>query len=289
MNRIFGGVRQWSVILIVRTDAGRGDERNPRVGVGDGRELQEFIDAAAPFLIAAFQVDADAGAGDEILGVQEPRIARAGVEVFQTLRGKILCLVINSDFRAVRLGVDRQFDVMRRLLRVGPRVNHHWLAGRDQPVHAGGGDADALLPTTHFQTMEFGPEQQPAKHIFHLFADDAGTIINHGDPIPRLLGGGGAVGLQILNHHRDIRQNARFLTGIQRVVHRFLHRCQQRLPRIIKPQQMAVFGEEFADRDILLLGRHRLGGFTAGGLRFFNHGLHRLGISHSWHILLTVL
>ena len=60
--------------------------------VGDGGQFEELIDAAAALLVAAFQLDADAGAGGVVLGIQEARIARAGVERLEPLRREVLGL-----------------------------------------------------------------------------------------------------------------------------------------------------------------------------------------------------
>jgi hypothetical protein len=39
-------------------------------------------------------------------------------------------------------------------LRPGAGLDHHRLAGGDQAVHAGGGDADALLAAGHLEAVE---------------------------------------------------------------------------------------------------------------------------------------
>ena len=57
----------------------------------------------------------------------------------------------------------------------------------------------------------------------------------------------------------DLGQDAGFFAGVERVVDRFLDGGQQRLARIVEAQQMAVLGEELADRNVALRGGHRLG------------------------------
>ena len=56
----------------------------------------------------------------------------------------------------------------------------------------------------------------------------------------------------------DLRQDAGFFAGIQRVIDGFLHRRQQCLSRIIKAQQVAVLCEELADGNVALACGHRL-------------------------------
>ena len=63
----------------------------------------------------------------------------------------------------------------------------------------------------------------------------------------------------------DLRQDAGLFAGVERVVDRFLDRGEQRLARVVEAQQVAVLGEELADRDVALLGGHRLGGGAARG------------------------
>ena len=57
----------------------------------------------------------------------------------------------------------------------------------------------------------------------------------------------------------DLGQDAGLFAGVERVVDGFLDRGQQGLARIVEAEQVAVLGEELADRDIALAGGHRLG------------------------------
>ena len=57
----------------------------------------------------------------------------------------------------------------------------------------------------------------------------------------------------------DLGQDAGLFAGVERVVDRFLDGGQQGLARIVEAQQVAVLGEELADRDIALAGGHGLG------------------------------
>jgi hypothetical protein len=72
----------------------------------------------------------------------------------------------------------------------------------------------------------------------------------------------------VAHQNRNVRENACFLAGIQRVVDRFLDGGEQCLCRAIKAQQMAV-EEELRNGDFALSARH-LGG---GGRRWLpRHG-----------------
>jgi hypothetical protein len=175
------------------------------------------------------------------------------------LRREIVRLPVDGHLGPVGLGVHRQFDVVGILLGAWPGVNDHRLAGGDQPVHARCADADALLTAAHFQPMELTAEQQPAEDILHLFADDAGPIVDHSHAVTGRFGCRGSVGQEIFDNHRQIRQHSRVLAGVQRVVDRFLYSGQQRFARVVEAEQMAVFREKLGNRDVLLLPRHRLG------------------------------
>jgi hypothetical protein len=58
-------------------------------------------------------------------------------------------LLALEDPRLVLLGVDLDFEVVRGGPRPGARGDLHRLAGRELGVHAGRGDADALLAAAH--------------------------------------------------------------------------------------------------------------------------------------------
>ena len=57
----------------------------------------------------------------------------------------------------------------------------------------------------------------------------------------------------------DFGQDAGLFAGVERVVDRLLDGGQQGLARVVEAQQVAVLGEELADRDVALAGGHRLG------------------------------
>jgi hypothetical protein len=96
----------------------------------------------------------------------------------ESVRGKFLGDLINGDLGAVGLGVHGQLDVVGHFLGAGQGVDDHGLAGGDQAVHPGGGDADALLAAGHFQAVEFGAEEEAAEDVFDLLADDARAVVD---------------------------------------------------------------------------------------------------------------
>jgi hypothetical protein len=63
--------------------------------------------------------------------------------------------------------------------------------------------------------------------------------------------------------HPDLREDARLLAGIERVVDRLLHAREQRLAGRVEPEEVAVLGKELADRDVALAGGEALGGGPA--------------------------
>ena len=77
----------------------------------------------------------------------------------------------------------------------------------------------------------------------------------------------------LLDVDPDLGQDAGLLAGVERVVDRLLDRGQQRLARVVEAEQVAVLGEELADRDVALRRRHRLGRGAAPGLRWLAVGL----------------
>ena len=162
-----------------------------------------------------------------------------------------------EDFRAVSLGIDLNFVVMG----VGPLGNlgHdlHRLAGGEQAVHAGGADADALLPAAHAHAVEFGAVKQLAKNQRDLLANDAGSVVLHADLE--------AVLADALDMDPDFREDAGLFAGVQGVIDRLFDGSEQGLAGIVEAQQVAVLGEELADGDFLLARRHRLRGGAAAG------------------------
>ena len=151
----------------------------------------------------------------------------------------------------VPLRVDLNFVVVGRLVGADLRDDLHRLAGRLHAVHAGRADADALLPAALPQAVKLRAVQQLAEDERDLLLDDAGAVVLHAD-LEAVVAGRFDV-------DPDLGQDAGLLAGVERIVDGFLDRGEQRLPRIVEAQQVAVLGEELADRDVALLGGHRLG------------------------------
>src|SRR3989338_7067455 len=76
-----------------------------------------------------------------------------------------------------------------------------------------------------------------------------------------------------------LREDARFLGGVERVVDGFLDAGEERLSRVVEAEQVAVLGEELGHRDVPLAGAHLDGGygrFRPGGRGPGECGYHRL-------------
>ena len=123
-------------------------------------------------------------------------------------------------------------------------------AGRELAVHAGRADADALLAARHAQAVELRAVEQLGEDLRNLRPHDAGAVVRHADAE--------AVVGDLLDVHADLRQDARLLARVERVVHRLLHAGQQRLARAVEAQQVPVLQEEFGDGDFALFLRHAL-------------------------------
>ena len=105
MDRILFRVGEREIFLIIGGDARRRDECDARVRIGDRDELEELIDTSTTFLITPFQLDADAGAGHIIFGVEEAGVARAAAEILQSMWREFLGHLIHRDLGTVGLGV----------------------------------------------------------------------------------------------------------------------------------------------------------------------------------------
>ncbi len=161
-----------------------------------------------------------------------------------------------GDLRAIGLGVHGQLNVVSGLFRVGTGVDHHGFAGGDEAVHTGGADADALLAAAHFEAMEFAAVEESAEDVLDLLADDAGAVVDDGNSVAGLFGCSRAIGLEVFDDDGDVWQNAGFFAGIEGIIDRFFDGGQEGFARIVEAEEMAIFGKELADGDVLLLGRH---------------------------------
>ena len=72
-----------------------------------------------------------------------------------------------------------------------------------------------------------------------------------------------------LQRDDDVGQDAGFLGRVERVVDGFLDAGEERLPRIVEAEQVAVLGEELGDGDLPLAGAHLDRGYD-GGHAFFD-------------------
>ena len=216
-----------------------------RVRVGDRRELDVFVDGACAGEVLALQFDLDAGAG--------AGLASCGEQFVELGR-----FFIADDVGAVLRGVHFEDHLVRDLARAGLGEDAHRLAGGDQAVHAGSGDADALLASAHLEAVELRAVEQAPEDVLDLLADDARAVVLHDDDVAVF----GDLGL-VDDLDGDVGQDPGFLAGVEGVIDGFLDGRQQGLARVIEAEEVAVLGEELGDGDVTLLGGHRLG---VGGL-----------------------
>src|SRR5690606_21348850 len=101
-----------------------------------------------------------------------------------------------------------------------------------------------------------------------LALDDAGAIVLDGDE---------ALPVAMPHLDADLGKYSRLLTGVERIVHRFLDRRDERLRRRVEPEQVPVLQEELGNGDLALPRRHlgRRGGSGSSNCR------------HRWSKLLT--
>ena len=157
-----------------------------------------------------------------------------------------------DDLRLVPLGVDLNFEVMGRL---------SWRRSCEMiftglPVVSTPYMPAALMPMPCWPRLirrrwNFEPYSSLPKISGICFLTMPGPL-SCTPTLKRLV----PVGFDV---HPDLGQDAGFFAGVERVVDRFLHRRQQGLARIVEAEQVPVLGEELADRNIALLGGHRLG------------------------------
>jgi hypothetical protein len=211
------------------------------VRIGDGDLLEILVHRGAALLVAPLDLE---------------RHLRAAL----VLPVDLLAL---EDPRLVLLGVDLDFEVVRRGPRPGARGDLHRLAGRELGVHAGRGDADALLAAAHAQPVELRAVEELGEDRRNLLADDAGAVVDDRDAEPRRLAGGGrrrAVARHDLDLDHDVGEDARLLGCVEGVVHRLLDAGEEGLPRAVEAEEVPVLGEELGDGDLALAGAHLDGG-----------------------------
>ena len=87
--------------------------------------------------------------------------------------------------------------------------------------------------------MELGAVQELCEKFWNLLTDDPWPAVCDGDPEPGRLTRGQRSrrsGRHDLQLYRDLRKNPSFLTGIQRVVDRFLDTGQQGFSRVVETE-----------------------------------------------------
>jgi hypothetical protein len=213
--------------LVARRDVG-----DPGVRVGDRRLLEVLVNRLAPLLIPGLQLDCDLRA----VAFGEQRVV-LGV------------LGVADDLGPVLGRVDLQHDLVGRFALAGLGDDEHRLARGHEAVHARRRDADALLAAGHLHPVELRAVQQLAEDVLDLLLDDARSVVADGHLEAGL----------VQRHHLDAKvgENRPLLAGVEGVVDRLLHGDQERLSGVVESQQMAVLGEELADRDLPLPGGHR--------------------------------
>ena len=234
-------------------------EVDPRVRVGDGRLFEILLDAAPAPLKLRLHLDRHAGPVLDRLAAVVLRHPLDGVLLHQLgapLAGRdvdSLPLAV-QDLGLIGLGVDPQFVVVGGMLGVDLGDDLHRLAGGEHAIHARRRDADALLAAAHPEAMKLGTVEELAEDQRNLLADDARTVVldAHPEPRPALP--------DLLDPHPDLREDARLLAGVERVVDRLLDAREQRLARGVEAEQVAVLGEELADGDVPLAGGQGLSG-----------------------------
>ena len=74
--------------------------------------------------------------------------------------------------------------------------------------------------------------------VLQPLAGDPRPVVHDRHAVPRALGRGRPAGLQVLDHHRDVRQDPGLFTGIQRIVDGLFNRGQQGLAGVVEAQQV---------------------------------------------------
>src|SRR3989475_11805603 len=217
--------------ILVRFSVRR-EVRQLDVRIGNNGLLDVLVDRGPPLLVTALDFHGHLGS---TLG----------------LPGDLLLL---QNLRLVLLGIDLDLEVMGGRSRTGAGDDLDGLAGRELSIHAGRRDADALLSSAHAQPMELGPVQELREDQRNLLADDAGAVVGDRNPeAARLARWGRSLpigdGLHLDDH---VGEDPGFLAGVERVIDGLLHTGEQRLSRIVEPQEMPVLGEELGDGDLPL-------------------------------------
>ncbi len=195
-------------------------QRHPCVGVDDG-SLFHVLTQLRPGAHVRLHLQLDPGA------------------VGSVPRRRLLVL----DLRLVRVRVDDQLEVLRRLRPLRPGGDPCRLAGGELRVEYGRGDADPLLPTVLFAGVEPRPVQQLPEHLRHLFGGDSRSVVLDDDFV---------VVADLGDIYVHVRLDAGLLGGVERVVHTLFHGGDQPPRPRVEAEHVLVLLEELGDRDLLL-------------------------------------
>ncbi len=190
------------------------------------------------------------------------------------------------DVGLVAFRIDSQVNLKRGTSPPRTARDDDRFSGCQLPVETGRTDPDALLSPRLLQSVKLRAVEKLSEDFRDLWLHDAGSVVfhNHAEtrwprrrsvgpvaalrflrsrclsPSRRPLDRGDGGALHFIDFNENLRQNPRFLAGVERVVDGLLHRRQKRLCGIVESEEVPVFCEEFADRNLPLLRRHRFGG-----------------------------
>src|SRR5262245_51430647 len=217
---LYGFRRELSCGARIRGLAAVGiDIVNRHMWIGDSRLFQIFVHAAAPALVAPFELDRDARAAAHFM-VMMGLLIRIGVvrHPFDTMVRDVLLAFFSGwnvfsvtfavdDLRHVPPRVDLDFEVVRRLPWRSHGNDLHRFARRQHPVHARGADTDSLLSSTHPESMKFRAIEQFSEDERYLFFDNARPVVLDTDLVP--------IGTRSFDMNPDLGNNARFLASVE--------------------------------------------------------------------------
>ncbi len=111
--------------------------------------------------------------------------------------------------------------------------------------------------------MEFASVEEFSEDVWDLFFDDTWAVVLYGDTE--------ASGLSLIDTDPDFGEYAGFFTCIEGVIDSFFDGGQEGFAWVIESEEVSIFCEEFADRNIALFGCHRFGGGASGFCRWVAH------------------
>ena len=99
--------------------------------------------------------------------------------------------------------------------------------------------------------MKLAAVEQPAKDVGDLGFDDTGAVVL--DPHQESILSG------LFDPDFQLREDVSFFAGVEGIVHGFLDGGEQGLAGVVKTEEVAILGEEFADADGPLVVGHLFG------------------------------